>query len=262
MGEYIYDRWMPDAIRQACDALGFSYTTYSDDWIVKIQGDDKLRWVFGYGFDLNAFAASQNANDKVACYQVLSDANIPALPHLLLRAEVLTEQYIHDLHEKFEGLDIVLKPLTGTSGRDITRHSSVEETIEYARGKERPDWCVSPFVDIRSEKRIFMLDDEVLVSYDKIMPVDEGGILFYNLGKGAQGVIVEPSAEELSLARRALTALGIRIASVDIITLVDGTQQVIEINSGITMEHFMRQSENYRAIGYDVYRKIVACMMK
>ena len=107
-----------------------------------------------------------------------------------------------------------------------------------------------------------MLDDEVLVSYDKIMPVDEGGILFYNLGKGAQGVIVEPSAKELSLARRALTALGIRIASVDIITLVDGTQQVIEINSGITMEHFMRQSENYRAIGYDVYRKIVACMMK
>lgn len=262
MGEYIIDRWMPDAIRQACDKLNFSYTTYSDDWIIRVQSGDKLRWVFGYSFDLNAYAASQNANDKVACYQILADANVPALPHLLIRSQILTDEYIAGLRAQLNGSDIVLKPLTGTSGHDITRHSSVEEAIEYARGKERPDWCLSPLVEIVSEKRLFMLDDEVLLAYEKTTPTDEGGIRYFNLGKGAQAVIVTPTPNELALARGAMQTLGLRVTTVDIITLSDGSQQIIEVNCGITMEHFMRQSEEFKTIGYETYKKLTAAMMQ
>ncbi len=262
MGEYIIDRWMPDAIRQACNELGYRHTTYSDDWIIRIQSGNALRWVFGYFFDLNAYAASQNANDKVACYQALTEANIPALPHLLIRPQILTDDYVAGLRAQLSDGDVVLKPLAGTSGYDITRHSSVDEAIDYARTKERPDWCLSPMVEIQSEKRLFMLDDEVLLAYEKTIPTDEGGIRYFNLGKGAQAVTVMPTPNELLLARGAMQTLGLCVTTVDIITLRDGSQQVIEVNCGITMEHFMRQSEEYKVIGYATYKKIIAKMMQ
>jgi glutathione synthase/RimK-type ligase-like ATP-grasp enzyme len=262
MAEYIIDRWMPAAILRACNEFGYTHTTFSDDWIVHIESNERSRWVFGYGFDLNPYAAAQNANDKVATYQVLSAAGVAALPHLLIRPQILTDEYVNSLRTELEGNEIIVKPLTGTSGDGITRHGSVDEALEHIRTKERPDWCMSPLVTIRNEKRLFMLDGELLVSYDKTMPVTIDGIIYYNLGKGAHAVISEPSDDELSLARRALSVLGLRVAAVDIITLTDGSQKIIEVNTGITMEHFMRQSEEYKEIGYGVYKKIVARMME
>ncbi len=261
MGEFIIDRWLPDAVRTACQNLGYECKTFSGDWIIRISSDNTLRWIFGYGFDINAQAAAQNANDKVACYQILSEAGLPAMPHYLVRPEIMNATYISQLSQQLGDIAIVLKPLSGTGGHSITKHDSIQRALTYIADKDRPDWSVSPFETIRSECRLFMLDGQVVLSYEKTEPITENGLLFYNLGKGSQAVICKPTAQEVDLARAAVTALGLRVAAVDIVTLTDDSQQIVEVNSGVMMEHFMRQSPEYRQIGYDIYRKIIDAMM-
>ncbi len=262
MADYIIDRWLPGAVRTACDELGFEYESFSEDWILRLSHEDARRFVFGYSFSLNSGSSAQIANDKVACYQILSNAGISAMSHYLVRPEILNESYISSLEDTLSGNDIVLKPLSGTGGLGISRHHSVREVLETINDNERPDWCLAPFTEIKREERIFMLDGEPLLSYEKVEPPTIGGVQFYNLGRGARAVITKPSADNLSLADRSMSALGLRVAAVDIVTLTDGSRQVVEVNSGIMLERFMRQSEANKTIGYSIYRTLVEAMMK
>jgi glutathione synthase/RimK-type ligase-like ATP-grasp enzyme len=107
-----------------------------------------------------------------------------------------------------------------------------------------------------------MLDGNVLCSYDKTQPRDQDGLKMFNLGQGAVAVNCELSDDELALAKRALKASGLRTASVDIAKLGDGSLMIMEINSGITMEHYARQSEEYFSVAADVYLQIVKVMMQ
>lgn len=261
MADYIVKRWLPEAVRQACAILNLGYETFSDEWIIRISSPRAQHWIFGYGFDLNSYPAAQNANDKVACYQILQKAGIPVLPHYLIRPEILSPTYLHKLKDKLRG-DIILKPLSGTSGRDITMHSSLDDVLEYVKERERPDWCVAPFINIAYERRIILFDNELLLAYEKIPAPTNDPLIFYNLGKGATARVVVPSSQEIEIAQKALRALCLRIGAIDIVIQHDGTQQIIEVNSGLMMEYFMRQSEEYKRIGYDIYQKLITAMMQ
>lgn len=262
MADYIIDRWLPGAIHAACDKLGFSYNNFSDDWILRVGHDDKQEFVFGYSFSLNSHSSAQIANDKVACYQILHDSGIPAMPHYLIRPEILNQEYIDYIGGILPNGDIILKPLSGTGGYEISRQSSLSAALEAINETTRPDWCVAPYVEIVSEQRLFMLDGEILLSYAKTDPQLSDGIKFYNLGRGAHAEITAPTQTEKDLAHRSMHALGLRTGAVDIVTLEDGTVQVVEVNSGIMLERFMRQSEDNKRIGYEIYQKIVTKMME
>lgn len=262
MAEYIIDRWLPGAIHAACDQLDFTYDSFSDDWILRIRHGDRQEFVFGYSFSLNSHSSAQIANDKVACYQILNDAGVPAMPHYLIRPEILNQEYTEHLQSLLSQGDIVLKPLSGTGGYEISRHHSMQYVLVAIKETDRPDWCVARYVDIASEQRVFMLDGEIMLSYRKTQPPIIDGLKFFNLGKGAHAEITSPTQTEQDLALRSMVALGLRTGAVDIVTLQDGTVQVVEVNCGIMLERFMRQSEEYKAIGYEVYRKIITKMMK
>jgi glutathione synthase/RimK-type ligase-like ATP-grasp enzyme len=80
----------------------------------------------------------------------------------------------------------------------------------------------------------------------------------HNLGQGAApDELLKNTTERkqlVQLARKAMNALRLRVASVDIVVLPNGKQQVLEVNSGIMMEQF---AETARARAVDVYRQIV-----
>jgi glutathione synthase/RimK-type ligase-like ATP-grasp enzyme len=54
--------------------------------------------------------------------------------------------------------------------------------------------------------------------------------------------------------------LNLRVAAVDVVE-VNGEYEVLEINSGITMEHYMRMSDQHYMRGKDVYTKIIAASL-
>lgn len=79
----------------------------------------------------------------------------------------------------------------------------------------------------------------------------------HNLSGGAEAKIVED--EELKkriseIVRAAADAIGITFASIDVVQVGDELK-VLEINSGVMMEHFARQSQEHYEIARTIYAK-------
>lgn len=84
----------------------------------------------------------------------------------------------------------------------------------------------------------------------------------HNLSAGAspEQLPAGPLLDELlGLAQAAQRALSIRFASIDIVE-VDGTLKVLEVNSGIMMEHFARHLPENRATAKAIYARAVEKM--
>lgn len=80
----------------------------------------------------------------------------------------------------------------------------------------------------------------------------------HNLSKSGICEILDidsyPEITELSL--KAVEALGLRLASVDVVS-VNGELMVLEINTGIMMEKFSQYSEKHTEIAQDFFKKIL-----
>ncbi len=258
-GEYIAQRLLPELVAQQCRQLGIQCMAFSDSWLLRLSKGDQSKWVIGYHFDVNASAASLIAKDKVAAFLALSSQDVPAIPHYLVKSAGSPVVPFADISSLPENSSYVAKPLHGTGGRDISRHQSVTQTIEAIR--TRPgEWAISPYVKIIREKRCVVLDNEILCSYVKMTPQTTGEVLFYNLGHGAIPVDEPASQRESALALQATRACGLRLASVDIVTLDTGEQLVLEVNAGIMMEHYARLSEDNYQRANKIYGAIVRSM--
>ncbi|MGI6107893.1 MAG: ATP-grasp domain-containing protein [Lachnospiraceae bacterium] len=86
----------------------------------------------------------------------------------------------------------------------------------------------------------------------------------HNLGQGAEPRRIlreELDPRVKALAVSASGALSVRFASVDIIRSEAG-YEVLEVNSGVMMEHFASHSPEYRAAAKEIYRDAVRKMME
>ncbi len=261
-GEYIIDRLLPTFVASACTKLGFTCDRFSNDWVLQIDNNGKRQWVIGYTFDINGAGAVGVASDKVATSLALFREGIPTARHYLVRTHAEQNLLLDNLTEVNAGDPAVVKPLSGSGGRGVSLAPNQTAALEYIRASTHPDWALSPYYDIASEKRAIMLDGRVLCAYDKAHPYEqEDGLKMFNLGHGGLAVNYDLSHDEQALAKQALKASGLRVASVDIATLSNGQQIIMEINSGITMEHYARQSRENFKITADSYLQIVQAMM-
>jgi glutathione synthase/RimK-type ligase-like ATP-grasp enzyme len=89
-----------------------------------------------------------------------------------------------------------------------------------------------------------MVGDLDKAELDAIVPAGEARVLNWrhNLDSGAVPILLDKGATReacVALAVRAARAIGIRFASVDVVS-VDGRWQILEINSGVMMESLSR----------------------
>lgn len=266
-GKYIENRILPDVIRSICLRKDILLEAFSEDWVIRLTKDNSSAWIYGYHFDLNSGAANEIANDKVATYLVLDTAGIPAVAHYLLRSEAREPivaskivQRIPDASNPF-----VIKPLSGSSGKYLHYASNLAAGLEIIHSSGESAWAASPHEDIVKEFRIVTLDKEPELIYEKTNPAVVNDLRLFNLGLGARAVNIsqENSArEKLSeLASAASHALHLRAAAVDIVQLADGQLKVLEINSGISFEHYGRQSQQNHKKVEQIYDKIIDRML-
>lgn len=254
-GDYITDRWLVEALTQICESYAIELRTYSDNWILELRKNDTVARIVGYKFSLNDSAAAQLAQDKVGTFQVLQAADIAAVPHILLRTkagETSTHSAWHD---------VVLKPLTGTSGHMVTAYDSEQTARAAANSSSVEAWTLSPRLNILRETRVILLDGDVLLSYEK-RAVATDGLKMFNLGQGAIPLDVDLGEKITHLAQRAQLTLGLRLCAVDIVELETGEVMVMEVNDGLMMEHYSRHSRNNMQRAYAVYEKITKTMME
>jgi len=255
-GEYVANRLMVASIKDICERRGIDFTTLSDDWLLELSKDGTTKRVLGYNFSVNDAVAAGIAKDKVATHILLNHSGVPSVPHVLLRPKVSDEQkQAIELWDK-----IVVKPLDGSGGHGVRLFTDAEEAIQWIESTDIPAWAAAPWMDIVREIRLVLLDQKPLIVYEK-QAVMVDGLKMFNLGLGAEPKDSTPDDDLLELAARAQKALGLRLSAVDVIETTDGKRQVLEINSGFMMEHYMRFSPEYERRGIEAYERIIDAVM-
>lgn len=256
-GEYVVHRLMVDIIKDICKERGIGFTSMSDDWLLELTKDGKTWRILGYKFSLNDAVSSSISGDKVATHILLDHANVPSVEHVLLRPKVSDKQ-----KQPLLAWDkIVVKPLDGSGGFGVRLFSEADDAIAWIESTDHPAWAAAPFIDIKREVRLVLLDQKPLIVYEK-QPVEVDGLKMFNLGLGAIPKDIEPDADLLALAARAQAALGLRLSAVDIIEAMDGTRKVLEVNSGFMMEHYIRFSPEYRQRAVTAYSSIIDAVIR
>ena len=159
-----------------------------------------------------------------------------------------------------------------------------------------------PFYEIENEFRTIILNNEVKLMYGKIRPIvlgdgkstikellehfnyeyfkeyDESnkdiilevGQTFeydwkFNLSRGSK-MFLDINQDDYnhisSLALQTSSSVGFRFGSVDIIKTKDGKYYIMEINSGVMMDNFIKQEENGYDIAKSIYKEAIINMFK
>lgn len=262
-GEFVVERLLPRFVRQAAERRGIDYQAFSADWVLRLEKSEITRWVVGYKFDLNSAAASELAQDKVAMHIILKEAGIPSVQHVLVRSRPDEPLDLPRLQTIFGNLPVVLKPLGGTGGRRISKLSSVQLLPQQLASDSETAWAVSPYLELHAEYRVIVLQGKALAVYEKAEPAKRAGMRFFNLGMGARAVDITTSQTLGTLRDVALKVCresGLQLAAVDIVRTAAGELLVLEVNDGLMMENYARQSGAHRARAADVYDAVVAAM--
>ncbi|MBW4717082.1 ATP-grasp domain-containing protein [Saccharothrix obliqua] len=247
-------------IEQAGAAAGARVRWHSDHWLAELVAGDRRVLLIGQVFPLNNAAAAQIATDKVATFELLTAGGVRAVPHRLLRFAGLADPL--GFTRTAVGLPAVLKPHRESSGVDVLRARDDVEAREHLHhlSVRYRAIAVSPFLDVAEEYRVVVLDDVVLLVYRKAIAPGEWR---HNLRFGARpDLAVDPAttAELSTVARNAMRVLDLRFASVDVVAVAGGLS-VLEVNSGVTLEHFSQAGDRHHDIATAVYRAAVrACL--
>jgi glutathione synthase/RimK-type ligase-like ATP-grasp enzyme len=263
-------RFLARVVREFAEAHGWEFMLLSGDWVMSIQRNGVRKYIFGYDFGLNNSAAKLIARDKAATIDVLRLDNIPAVEHkLFLRPDTLGAnprgnwQAITDWFDVCNE-DVVCKPNIGSAGQGVmraTNAAALERIVQKLFSEERAI-AISPFVNIEAEYRATILDDEVLLVYEKVRTNKDD--IRFNLVNGAFAKAVDDEdtlAHVEELATRAARAIGIRFANVDIIRH-DDAFEVLEVNSGVMFEHYAEQGDIEEANARAVYEKALSKVME
>lgn len=231
---------------------------FSEEWLIKLSRGKQRHWVIGNTFGLNSASADALARDKVATFIALQEAGIPAVEHYLGRSRTEDKVDKQRLDHLEANQSYITKPLQGSGGKSIKRHSSLNQAILSINQSREKEWAISPWYELVSERRIILLDDEVLLSYQKTNPTAQSGVKLFNLSHVASiDILSSPSPNETQLALQAAQACSLRLAAVDIATTTIGHQLIMEVNSSISMEYFARLSDDNYLLTRDMYKKIL-----
>jgi len=261
-----------DFIKEVCTELNILLESFSQDYVLRLSKDGVTRQIFGAYWDVNSAAADRIACDKNACYTLLKNSNIPAIPHELFfnpqrRMGWAGPEGTWSHALRFfnsTGASAVLKPNQGTRGMDVYYCDSIPlmEAAAQTIFASYPSCAISPYVDIETEYRVFYHMGTCLFAYGK----KAGDTWQHNLSQGAKAfeLPAKSAADKMklsalhSLATRAAKCVGINFATVDIAEEPSGKLMIMEINSGVQAKLLLDQLPHLRPIVKSIYAKAIS----
>lgn len=175
------ERTIVSLLRELSEENGFSFRTFSYDWVKEIGNDNYKSYVFGYNFPINNTSFTQIANDKACTSEILTANGIPNVEHTYF----MTPNDIH--YVKYLGVDgnwrqmlellnrykrIICKPNSGTGGAGLFIVDD-ETQLEVAVNtifSQSSTLCICPYYNIENEYRVIILDDNVQLIFRKVRP--------------------------------------------------------------------------------------------
>ncbi|WP_344396436.1 hypothetical protein [Streptomyces vastus] len=255
-------------LRGAAENLGWDYQALRGGWLHELQKGGTKHYVIGYSFPHNSNTAARVAMDKVATYTVLSAAGVDAVQHFLVLAKGRSRREIRRLcHNQLRlaGLsasEVVLKPVTGSNGRDVERavtFRAARKKLNQLLGRYDGVAAVSPYLNLRREVRVIVLDGAPLLIFEKIRNADWR----HNLAFGAAPKLLSIHENErlITGALRACEVIGLRLAAVDLVESGDRSWRILEVNEGINLgSGFAGQGSEYLRAAATTYHAIVRAL--
>jgi glutathione synthase/RimK-type ligase-like ATP-grasp enzyme len=167
------------AVQKYCAEHGIAVETRSQGWLMVMQKGPRRHLIYGYDVGLNSAVTHRIANDKAATAELLEMNGIACVPHAFFPSPALSEYVptagtweamLGHLEQNPDG--IVVKPNEGTSGnlvfKVLTRPAlerAVSETFSL-----NLNLAISPYLEIKNEVRVILVDDLPLVVYGKSRP--------------------------------------------------------------------------------------------
>jgi glutathione synthase/RimK-type ligase-like ATP-grasp enzyme len=177
-------------IDELCNEKNINQKKLSFGWIRELKKENKVRNIVRYTFDLNTAAFFNIACDKYATYEVLSNNNIPMIPHMMVfnpktKANYVDENILKKIDEVFKKYNekIVIKANNSSQGKDVFychNHKEIKNIIEKLFNEGNDSVSVCPYLDIEYEYRTIFLDGNIEFVYKKQKP--------YVLGNGINTV--------------------------------------------------------------------------
>ncbi len=192
--------------------------------------------------------------------------------------------------EEYKG--VVVKPNNGTGGNEVYRINDISFIPDFVKryADKSGMIAISPYVEIEAEYRTVICGDQAMFTFEKIRPsviadgkksyldyvneygsktfgdfanyIPEKGESVYltwkhNLQGGARAKLRDnPPNEVIELAEKARLISGVKFASIDIVK-VNGKYYILEINSGVMLEKFSKENEQYYLLAKNAYKKAI-----
>lgn len=199
------------------------------------------------------------------------------------------------LLEKYGKIVVKPNSGTGGAGLKIVTDEAELEKAVNDIFSQTSTLCISPYYEIEDEYRVIMLDGTPRLVFRKVRPyvvgngIDNVAILCakqnkkvdlslgidmsyvpcdgekfeigwkHNLGQGSAPEVLSQGEKYeyiTGFAKKAISALGGRFASVDVVS-IDGKPYVLEINSGVMMDNFSNTSPGNYNIAKSIYREAI-----
>lgn len=204
------------------------------------------------GFSANTSQAISRSRDKLRSLQILARKGV-GLP---VTGFAHATQDIDGLIETVGGAPVVIKLLEGTQGIGVVlaeTHQAAKSVIEAFRGLDANILVQEYIAEARgTDIRCFVVGDKVVAA---IKRQGAEGEFRSNLHRGGKAEKVKLTPEERSTAVRAVKAMGLRVAGVDLLRSKHGPL-VMEINSSPGLEGIEKTT------GIDVAAKIIVYLEK
>lgn len=239
-------------IEEICQEEGIAFSYYANNWYIFLEKNGRTQTIWGYRFDADGASTLTLANDKYITYEFLNNHSINTPQCIffmtLAKCERFEVPYFYTLGQSF------LNPLTipvvvrqnkgGYSGNNVTLHHNsitTKKAIVNLHNKGL-DVVVSPFIPHAREFRCIIFDKKVYIHYEKIRQnTDQDAGFKHNISRGALIHEAPLPAAAINVLIQAMNCIPLRMYSLDILLDQNGIAWILEINSGIMTEGYIRQ---------------------
>lgn len=291
-----------EMIKKIGEELGIKVTLLSDNWTVVLEKDDQIHYITGYQFNLNGHAIGNIMDDKGLFYDVLNYKNIPVIEQFVIFNNYNKEEVLKYFNNHNKEIIVKANiSNAGRHVFKITNEKDLFNTIDKLLLSQY-SISICPYYDIKNEYRVIVLNNEVRLIFGKIKPsiIGDGTktvldlasryndyyinhkeklenpdyipkqgekieLSFkFNLSSGASTFMeIEDNLKKkiIDLALKVTKELNITFASIDVID-TDNKLLVMEANSGVTLNNFIRQNKNGYNIAYNIYKDAIKQMFK
>lgn len=286
-------------IKKIGEELNIKVTLLSDNWLTVLEKDNEIHYIQGYKFDLNNHGIGNIMDDKGLFFDLLTYKKIPVVYQKVIFKDYDKHDVLSFFNENNKEIILKGNIGTcGKEVYKVSNEKDLFEIIDNLFLSQF-SISLSPYYDIKNEYRVIILNNNVRVIYGKIRPFiigngyetikdlaikfnpyfikhhltneenipKDGEVIMldyrFNLSCGARifkDIPNDLKNEIESLAKTVTKTLNIKFASIDIIHTKDNRLLVLEGNSGVMMNNFIKQNEENYYIAYNLYKDAIKLM--